>query len=87
MGHAPTATPPIGQFANNGFSRGFANPGRASHPQHGAAVIVPYPVYYGGYYGYGYYGDTAAGSPTATTRLRPGYATTVRSPARACRRW
>jgi hypothetical protein len=65
MGHAPTATPPIGQFANNGFSRGFANPGRAGHPQHGAAVIVPYPVYYGGYYGNGYYG----GDPTAA----PGY--------------
>ena len=59
MGHAPTATPPVGQFRNSGFgnpgggfSRGFANPGRASHPQHGATVIVPYPVYYGGYYGY-----------------------------------
>jgi len=51
-GHAPGATPPIGQFAGNGFSRGFASPGRASHPNHGAAVIVPYPVYYGGYYGY-----------------------------------
>jgi|HubBroStandDraft_1064217.scaffolds.fasta_scaffold69094_2 hypothetical protein len=67
-GHAPTATPPIGQFASNGgggYSRGFANPGRASHPQHGSAVIVPYPVYYGGYYGYGY--DPSA-SPYA-----PGY--------------
>jgi hypothetical protein len=53
MGHAPTATPPIGQFANNGFSHGFANPGHASHPYHGSTVIVPYPVYYGGYYGYG----------------------------------
>jgi len=62
-GHAPTATPPIGQFANAGFSRGFASPGRASHPQHGSTVIVPYPVYYGGYYGYGsgYYG----GDPSA----------------------
>jgi hypothetical protein len=57
MGHAPTATPPIGQFASNGFSRGFANPGHAGHPQHGSTVIVPYPVYYGGYYGNGYYGD------------------------------
>lgn len=59
-GHAPTATAPIGQFASAGFSRGFANPGRTSHPQHGAAVIVPYPVYYGGYYGTGYYGDPSA---------------------------
>ncbi len=61
MGHAPTATPPIGQFASNGFSRGFSNPGRASHPQHGSTVIVPYPVYYGGYYGSGYYDPAAAG--------------------------
>jgi hypothetical protein len=52
MGHSPTATPPIGQFGGGGFSHGFANPGRASHPQHGSTVIVPYPVYYGGYYGY-----------------------------------
>lgn len=52
MGHAPTATAPVGQFRTPGFSRGFANPGRASHPQHGSTVIVPYPVYYGGYYGY-----------------------------------
>lgn len=65
MGHAPTATPPIGQFNGGGFSHvngggfshGFANPGRTAHAQHGASVIVPYPVYYGGYYdpsaGYG----------------------------------
>src|SRR5271156_2409804 len=58
-GHAPTATPPVGQFvaaAGHGYSRGFANPWRANHPQHGSTVIVPYPVYYGGYYGgaYGY---------------------------------
>jgi len=54
MGHAPGATPPIGQFGSwpAGYSRSFANPGRASHPNHGATVIVPYPVYYGGYYGY-----------------------------------
>jgi hypothetical protein len=71
-GHAPTATPPIGQFASAGFSHGFANPGRASHPQHGAAVIVPYPVYYGGYYGTGYYG----GDPSAagySNGYAPGY--------------
>jgi hypothetical protein len=54
MGHAPTATPPIGQFGAGygGYGRGFANPGRANHPQHGGGVIVPYPVFYGGYYGY-----------------------------------
>jgi hypothetical protein len=69
-GHAPTATPPIGQFASNGFSHGFANPGRASHPQHGATMIVPYPVYYGGYYGSGYYGDPSAGYSNG---YGPGY--------------
>ena len=52
MGHAPAATPPIGQFGNRGFSRGFANPGQTAHPYHGSTAIVPYPVYYGGYYGY-----------------------------------
>src|ERR1700728_254935 len=73
MGHAPTATPPIGQFASGGYSRGFANPGHASHPQHGAAVIVPYPAYYGGYYGgaYGYDPSPAAYAPGAG--YAPGY--------------
>lgn len=56
MGHAPTATPPVGQFGGRGYgySRGFANPGRVNHPYHGygSNTIVPYPVYYGGYYGY-----------------------------------
>ena|SRR5579862_1482689 len=55
LGHAPTATPPVGQFGPGrgaGFSRGFVNPGHANHPQHGSTAIVPYPVYYGGYYGY-----------------------------------
>lgn len=71
MGHAPTATPPVGQFAaaghGGGYSRGFANPGHATHPQHAGAVIVPYPVYYGGYYGGGYgYDPSAAG-------YAPGY--------------
>jgi hypothetical protein len=59
-----------GGSAGRGYSRGFANPGRASHPVHGAAVIVPYPVYYGGYYGgagaYGSYDPSAAG-------YAPGY--------------
>jgi hypothetical protein len=72
-GHAPTATPPVGQFAasngGGGYSRGFANPGRAGHPQHSSTVIVPYPVYYGGYYGgaYGYGGDPSAAG------YAPGY--------------
>jgi hypothetical protein len=81
MGHAPTATPPIGQFRGNGYSRGFANPGVAAHPQHSGTVIVPYPVYYGGYYGNGYGGDpsatgypTAAGYPNGAPGYGPGYA-------------
>jgi len=53
MGHAPNAPVPVGQFRASGYSRGFANPGRTSHPYHNSTVIVPYPVYYGGYYGYG----------------------------------
>ncbi len=69
MGHAPTATPPIGQFGGAGYSRGFANPGRAAHSMHGAAVIVPYPVYYGGYYSYGY--DPSA--PSYTSGDASGY--------------
>lgn len=57
-----------GGFPGPGYSRSFANPGRAAHPAHGAAVIVPYPVFYGGYYGlYGYYDPSAAG-------YAPGYA-------------
>ncbi len=60
-GHAPTATPPIGQFVSSGgHSRGFGGPGYAAHPQHGSTVIVPYPVYYGGYYGGSGYADPSA---------------------------
>jgi hypothetical protein len=70
-GHAPGATPPIGQFASAGFSHGFASPGRTAHPQHGAVGIVPYPVYYGGYYGSGYYDPSAAGYSNG---YAPGYA-------------
>jgi hypothetical protein len=62
MGHSPTATPPIGQFGVGRYSGGFLNPGRANHPQHGSTVIVPYPVYYGGYYGYD---PSAAGYPNS----------------------
>jgi hypothetical protein len=69
-GHAPTATPPVGQFVaarGGGYSRGFATPSRANHPQHSGTVIVPYPVYYGGYYGGAYgYDPSAAG-------YAPGY--------------
>ncbi len=52
-----------GSGSGRGYSRAFANPGRAAHPLHGAAVIVPYPVFYGGYYGgaNGYYDPSAAG--------------------------
>jgi len=69
MGHSPTATPPIGQFGGGGYSRGFLNPGRASHPQHGSTVIVPYPVYYGGYYGY----DPSAAGYANGGAPAPGY--------------
>jgi len=68
MGHAPTATPPIGQFGSRGFSRGFANPGHATHPYHGSTVIVPYPVYYGGYYG-----NDPSGAAYANGGPGPGY--------------
>ena len=64
MGHAPGAPVPVGQFTGVGYSHRFASPGRATHPYHGSTVIVPYPVYYGGYYGAGsYYGSdpSAAG--------------------------
>jgi hypothetical protein len=60
-----------GGSGGRGYSRGFANPGRAAHPQHGAAVIVPYPVYYGGYYG-GYY-DGSSGYDPSAAGYAPGY--------------
>src|ERR1700677_4161058 len=69
MGHTPTATSPIGQFAGGGFSHGFVNPGHAAHPQHGSTVIVPYPVYYGGYYGY----DPSAAGYANGGAPAPGY--------------
>jgi hypothetical protein len=81
----PAGTPPIGQFVasshGSGYSRGFANPGRASHPQHGAAVIVPYPVFYGGYYGTGYgYDPSAAGyAPGSPDDGSQGYGSGVPS--------
>jgi len=74
----PTGTPPVGQFVasshgGGGYSRGFANPGHASHPQHGAAVIVPYPVFYGGYYGTGYGYDPSAAGYAPGAGYGPGY--------------
>jgi hypothetical protein len=52
-GHAPQ-TPPGGITGPYFGPRAFGNSsGFAAHPQHGGgAVIVPYPIYYGGYYGY-----------------------------------
>ena len=58
-GHAP-ATPPggvtgpnfSGRFGGGGGRPVLANPFPAGHPQHQRAVIVPYPVFYGGGYGY-----------------------------------
>ncbi len=34
-----------------------------NHPQHGRTVVVPYPVFYGGYSGYGSGYDPSAGYP------------------------
>lgn len=73
LGHVPTV-PPGGvtgpYFGNSlgvsGFSA-FAG-GAGGHPQHRRAVVVPYPVYYGGYnYGYGYGYDPSLGY------VPPGY--------------
>ena len=42
-----------GRFGATVAGRGvFANPVPANHPQHGRTIIVPYPVFYGGSYGY-----------------------------------
>jgi len=59
-GHAPNAAPPAANFGRGAFSgRNVVGPPiPAQHPQHGRAVIVPYPVYYGGYLG-GYPGYDA----------------------------
>ena len=79
MGHSPTATPPVGQFSGShyggGYSRGFVYPGHADHPNHGATVIVPYPVYYGGYYGYDptFGGYPNGYAPAPAPGYGPGY--------------
>jgi len=69
-GHAP-ATPPGGINGPhfNGRpagvpSRGvIGNPIPANHPQHHRTVIVPYPVFYGGYSGYAPGYDPSGGYP------------------------
>jgi hypothetical protein len=65
-GHAPGATPPVTGFKFVGaVGRSvLARPLPARHPLHQRTVIVPYPVFYGGY-GSGY--DPSAG-------YAPGYA-------------
>jgi len=59
-GHAP-ATPPGGingpYFNFSGQRPVTVTPVAAGHPQHRRTVVVPYPVYYGGY---GYGGDPSA---------------------------
>jgi len=54
-GHAPNAPPPPAIGGRGTFTGGGRNfvgaPIPAQHPQHGRTVIVPYPVYYGGYAG------------------------------------
>jgi len=91
LGHAPTATPPVGQFGGAGYySRGFLSPSRAYHGQHSPTVIVPYPVYYGGYYGYdpsaagyangyapGYGPDYSNGNPDDGSQPGPGLPSVV----------
>src|SRR5689334_19724526 len=58
-GHAPHVPPGGITGRNFGPHSGpgaplpvFANPARVNHPQHNRSVIVPYPVFYGGYSGY-----------------------------------
>lgn len=53
-GHAPNAAPPAGGPIGRGAFGGrnfVGGPIPAHHPQHSRTVIVPYPVYYGGYLG------------------------------------
>jgi hypothetical protein len=86
LGHTPI-TPPGGingpYFFGNGRSGGsygrgggFGTSGFASHPRHSRTVVVPYPIYYGGYgYGYGYGYDPTLGYPP------PGYGDQAAPPA------
>jgi hypothetical protein len=75
---SPLSTPtrPVGQFANVGYSHGFANPGHASHGYHNPTVIVPYPVYYGGYYGSGYDPSASGYANGSASPYGNGYAPT-----------
>src|SRR5260221_2562327 len=60
-GHAPNTPPSAINGAHFNFNGrlggvpsrgGFGGPGPVNHPQHNRTVVVPYPVYYGGYSGY-----------------------------------
>ncbi len=59
-GHAPNAA-----FLSSPFSAGRqAGGGGGNHSGgHGRTAIVPYPIYYGNYYGSGYYDPSAAAAP------------------------
>jgi hypothetical protein len=73
-GHAPV-TPPGGITGPrfNGRPSGapqrgvIGNPIPANHPQHNRTVVVPYPVFYGGYSGYAPGYDPSAGYPPDQT--------------------
>lgn len=77
-GHAPTAPPgglPGTSFANRfGATVAgrpvFTGPVHVGHQQHRRTVIVPYPVYYGGY-GYGYDPSVGAGYQEQVQQLPP----------------
>jgi hypothetical protein len=77
-GHAPV-TPPGGITGPRFNGRpggapgrgGFGNPIPANHPQHNRTVVVPYPVFYGGYNGYAPGYDPSAGYPP--DQVGPGY--------------
>ena len=61
-GGLPSSIAPPRYGNPNALVRGGAY--RAPHPQHGRTVVVPYPVYLGGYnYGYGYMGGLSPEQP------------------------
>ncbi len=58
VGHAPgVSLTPTAYGSRSGRGGAPARAPYAGHPSHSGAVIVPYPVYYGGYYGTGYYNN------------------------------